>query len=294
VTIVVAALVQRWVLAQLAYAAIFVVMLQFALRRFLARSSGRRPPASFVLVPMAVAHGLAGALLIALAASTASPPWMLALGRLLVEQGVFLCLAVGIGSLVLPLMAGAPPPADLERSRAATVKLAGFAAVGVAIFASLVLEAAGLVRGGPLLRGAVVALGLGVGGGAWRPPGKPGLHRRLVWTSVWLMPLGLVGAGLYPDLRIAALHVLFIGGFSLMGFGVATHVSLSHLDLTTLALGAPRAVAVLGGTVLLAMLARVAADVSDSYFQHLGWAAALWLVGSGAWLAFLGPKLLRR
>ena len=174
------------------------------------------------------------------------------------------------------------------------MKLAGFAAVGVAIFASLVLEAAGSVRGGPLLRGAVVALGLGVGGGAWRPPGKPGLHRRLVWTSVWLMPLGLVGAGLYPDLRIAALHVLFIGGFSLMGFGVATHVSLSHLDLTTLALGAPRAVAVLGSTVLVAMLARVAADVSDSYFQHLGWAAALWLVGSGAWLAFLGPKLLRR
>jgi uncharacterized protein involved in response to NO len=108
------------------------------------------------------------------------------------------------------------------------------------------------------------------------------------------MPLGLLGAGLFPDLRIAALHVLFIGGFSLMGFGVATHVSLSHLDLEALALGSPAAVKVLGATVLLATLARVAADLSHTYFDHLGWAAALWLVGSGVWLAFLGPKLGRR
>ena len=43
---------------------------------------------------------------------------------------------------------------------------------------------------------------------------------------------------------------------------------------------------------LLATLARVAADLSDTYFDHLGWAAGLWLVGSAVWLAFLGPKLL--
>lgn len=295
VVVVIAALAEQWALAQLAYAAIFVLMLQFALRRFLTRTAGRRPPASFVLVPIAVAHGLAGALLIARASAAVTPSaWQLTLGRLLVEQGVFLCLAVGIGALVLPLMAGAPPPADVARSRDAAWRIAGYGGIGAAIFASLAAEAAGWLHAGPLVRGVVVAAGLAIGGGAWRPPALPGLHRRLVWASVWLMPLGLVGAGLFPDLRIAALHVLFIGGFSLMGFGVATHVSLSHLDLTSLALGTPRAVAVLGGTVLLATLARVAADVSQTYFAHLGWAAALWLVGSGAWLAFFGPRLLRR
>ena len=114
-----------------------------------------------------------------------------------------------------------------------------------------------------------------------------------MWLSVWLMPVGLIGAGLFPDLRIAALHVLFIGGFSLMGFGVATHVSLSHLNLEALATGRPAAVAILGATVVLAMLGRVAADLSNTYFDHLGWAAALWLVGSGVWLAFFAPKLRR-
>jgi len=291
-TITGAALAQRWALAQAAYGALFLLLLQFTVRRFVGRTAGRRPPASFVLVPIGVAHGLAGAALIAVATRPGMPEWVIALGRLFVEQGVFLCLAVGVGSLVLPLMGGAPPPADVGSSPAERWKVAGYAGLGLTILTSLILEAAGWVRLGPLLRAAVVAGGLGIGGGAWRAPGKPGLHRRLAWLAVWMMPLGLVGAGLFPDLRIAALHVLFIGGFSLMGFTVATHVSLTHLDLEELALGRPRAVAVLGFTVLLAMLARVAADLSHTYFDHLGWAAGLWLAGSAVWLAFLGPRLL--
>ncbi|MCC6765907.1 MAG: NnrS family protein [Deltaproteobacteria bacterium] len=294
VIVTAAALAGRWALAQLAYAALFLVLLQFAVRRFLGHGAARRPPASFVLVPIAVAHGLAGALLIALATRPGTSPVVLALGRLFVEQGVFLCLAVGVGSLVLPLMAGEPPPADLGSSPRERAKLAAYALLGAALCASMVVEAAGWVRLGPLCRAAVVVGGLVLGGGAARLPKKPGLHRRLVWLAVWLMPVGLVGAALAPDLRIAMLHVLFIGGFSLMGFGVATHVSLNHLDLERLALGRPPAVVALGLCMVLAMLARVGADFSEGYFDHLAWAAALWIVGAGAWLAFLGPRLLGR
>ena len=294
VTVAAAALRERWALAQLAYVALVLVLLQFAVRRFRSGGGARRPPASFVLVPIAVAHGLVGAVLIALASVPGAPAWRIGLGRLLVEQGVFLCLAVGIGSLVLPLMSGSPPPADLGSSPHERWKAVGYAALGIALGATFVLEQIGWIHLAPILRAVLVAGGLVAGGGALRRPGKPGLHRRLVWIAVWLMPIGLLGAGLFPDLRIAALHVLFIGGFSLMGFGVATHVSLSHMNLEALALGSPAAVRVLGATVLLAMVARVAADLSHTYFDHLGWAAALWLVGSGVWLAFFAPKLGRR
>lgn len=294
VTVTAGALLGRWALAQLAYAGLFTLLLQFAVRRFLGYGAARRPPASFVLVPIGVAHGVAGALLIVAATRPGAPPWAIGLGRLFVEQGVFLSLAIGIGSLVLPIMAGEPPPADLGATPRERRKLAAYAALGLGLAASMVLETAGWIRLGPIARAVIVAAGLGFGGGAWRGPRTPGLHRRLVWLSVWSMPVGLLGAGLAPDLRIAALHVLFIGGFSLMAFGVATHVSLSHLpNLERLAVGRPRAVAVLGVTMVLAMLARVAADVTDSYFDHLGWASALWIGGAGAWLAFLGPKLLR-
>ena len=66
IVVTASALTGRWVLGQLAYAGVFVLLLQFALRRFLGQGAGRRPPASFVLVPIGVAHGVVGAVLIAL------------------------------------------------------------------------------------------------------------------------------------------------------------------------------------------------------------------------------------
>jgi hypothetical protein len=191
-------------------------------------------------------------------------------------------------------MAGAQPPADLGSSPRETRKALLYAAAGATILVTLVAEKLGAERAAPVVRALVVAAGMAAGGGAWRPPGKAGLHRRLVWTAVWCMPLGLAASGLFPDYRVPALHVLFIGGFGLLVFGVATHVTLSHVALDSLAMTSPPAVAVLGACLVLAMLARVAADWSASYFAHIGSAAALWLVGTAAWLAYVGPKLLRR
>ncbi len=289
-TITGGALAEHFGVVQLGYGALFLILLQFAVRRFLGRGAGRRPPAAFVLIPFGVLHGLAGAALIA---GTAGPQ-AVKLGKLLVEQGVFLCFVVGIGSLILPLMSGSPPPADLGSSPRETRKALAYAAAGLAIAASFALEYAGWVRLGPLLRALVVVLGVGLGGGAWRAPGKPGFHRRLVWLSVWLMPLGLIASALVPDLRIAALHIVFIGGFALMAFGVATHVSLGHLGLEPLALRRPPAVVALAVGLGLALLARLVADWSDSYFAHLGWAAGCWIAGSAVWLVFFAPHFAGR
>ena len=117
-------------------------------------------------------------------------------------------------------------------------------------------------------------------------------HRKLVWLAVWLMPVGLITSALWPDYRVPALHILFIGGFSLLVFGVATHVALSHFNLEQLGLGRPPAVIVLGAAILIALGARLAADYSDTYFLHLGWAAATWILGSAVWLVFFCSKLL--
>jgi len=289
----IAAIADLWMLSELAYAAVFLLLGQFAVRRFIGRAAGRRPPAAFVLVPIAALQGLAGAVLIAAVELQNAPEWTSDLGRLMVEQGVFLCLAVGIGGLVLPLMGGASPPPDLGSSPRETQKALIYGSAGILIFVSLLLESVGLERAGPLLRAIVVAIGLVFGGGTWRMPGKTGVHRKLVWLSTWLMPAGLIISALWPDYRVPALHVLFIGGFSLMAFGVATHVALGHLDLEQLALGRPPAVIALGAAFILALLMRVGADASESYFAHLGWAAAAWIVGSAVWLLYFGPKLMR-
>ena len=284
----------QWLISEVAYACVFVLLAQFAIRRFIGRAAGRRPPAAFVMVPIAAMHGLVGAVLVAVAEFQNAPAWAEHLGKLLIEQGVFLCLAIGIGGLILPLMSGTPPPPDLGSSPRESWKAIAYATAGAAIFASLILEQLGFDRIGPLMRAIVVAVGLGLGGGAWRPPGKTGVHRKLVWLATWMMPIGLLASAMWPDYRVPALHILFIGGFGLMAFGVATHVSLTHLDLQRHALGRPPAIILMGAAFALALFIRFTADASDTYFQHLGWAGALWILGSAAWLVFLGPKLLRR
>jgi hypothetical protein len=289
-----ALVLDRLVLAELGYLALFALLLQFAVRRFLSGAARRRPPAAFVLLAVGAAQGISGAVLILARLVAEAAPWTLALGALLIQQGVFLSLVMGVGALILPLMGGTPPPADLGSTPRESWKAVGFVALGVIVAASLVAEQLGAVRVGPIVRGVAVAVGLGWGGGAWRLPGKTGLHRKLVWLAAWLAPAGLVASGLLPDYRVPALHVLFIGGFSLMAFGVATHVCLSHLDLTAEALGRPRAVVALAAGLFLALAARLAADTSQTYFAHLGSAAAAWILGSAIWLAFIVSRLLRQ
>jgi len=288
--ITVASVVEDWAAAQVGYAVIFAVLIRFAVTRFLGAASGRRPPAAFVLIPIGIAHALLGAAAIFAEATGRIPQWALGFGLLLVEQGVFLCLAIGVGSLVLPLIAGAPPPPDLGSSPSETRRALVFAAAGAAIFVTLLLEQTGWVRAGPFLRAVIVAAGLGPV--ALRATAKRGLHRQFVRVSVWMIPLGLTISALWPDYRVPALHIVFIGGFGLMAFAVATHVAVSHLDLGDLAVGRPWPVVVLGVSFSLALAARLFADASESYFVHLGWAAGCWIVGSALWLVFFAPKLL--
>ncbi len=294
VTTAFALLADLRILAEVAYLALFALLLRFALSRLLAGNGAqRRPPPSFALVPVGVSAGILGALLL-IAGSVVTAPWALGLGQLFIEQGVFLCFALGVLPLLWPLISGgaASPPLDLDLLPHGRRQAALYVVGGVAILATLVAEALGSSRAAPLVRAAIVALAVGLGAGGRYAPVRPGLHRRLVWLSGWLMPVGLAMAGIWPDYRVPALHVLFIGGFSLMALAVATHVAVSHLDLPHAAMGRPPAVVVLGVGMLLALLARLAADLSDTYFLHLGWAAGVWIVATGVWLAWLGPRLL--
>jgi uncharacterized protein involved in response to NO len=284
----VAALAERTALAEIAYLALLLLLARFAGVRLWGSGARRRPPAAFVLVPLALLNGAVGAVLVVTGGGR-----VIALGRLLVEQGVFLCLVVGVGALILPLVSGLAPPADLDASPREPRRLRAYLLLGLVVDATFVAEVAGLVRAAPLLRAVAVAAGL-VLGGSWRAPREPGLHRRLVWAGAWLTPLGLAAAALVPDYRVPALHVLFIGGFATLGLGVATHVSFGHLGLTAAARGRPPVVVALTVCLALALLARVAADWSDGYFAHIGWAAAAWIAGTAAWLAVLGPRLLGR
>lgn len=280
------------VAGQVAYAASLVVLVQFAVRRFLGRAAGRRPPASFVLVPLGFLSGLTGAVLMILA-TRVPEVWVHDLARSLLFEGVFLCLSLGVGGFFLSLATRGEAPPDLGSPGVAR-NAAGYALAGLVTLGSFALPFVGPARLGPAVRAVVAALVL-VSSGAWRPPTKPGLNRKLLWLSAWAIPTGLALAAALPEQRLGAMHVVFVGGFGLLAFAVAAHVSMGHAGLAADQNGRPWPVAVFGALFLLAMVLRaVAGLMPDRYVAWLGAAATVWMVGTITWAAFLLPKMWSR
>jgi uncharacterized protein involved in response to NO len=62
----------------------------------------------------------------------------------------------------------------------------------------------------------------------WKLPSVRTTLAWCVWTSHWLIIASVWLVAIFPLYRIDFLHVLFIGGFTLLIFAVATRVALSH------------------------------------------------------------------
>ena len=285
----IATLLEHDAAGQIAYALALLVLAQFAVRRFVARAAGRRPPASFALVPVGLAAGLVGAACSAAGLALDVPAWVLGIGRKLVFEGVFLCLALGIGAFFLPLAGRGEAAPDLDAKRPG-VALA-YLGAGLAIVSGLAIEEAGWPRLGSLLCG-VTATAVLLASGALRPPTRPGANRRLVWAAACALPIGLLGAAALPDHRIEALHVTFVGGFGLLAFAVAMHVGLGHSGRDAEQAGHPWPVVAFGALILAAMALRASAlAIPAHYFGWLGAAASLWLAGACVWAWFLFSRL---
>jgi len=285
-----AAFLDRWWLAESGTIAVLVTVVAFAARRF-AATGGRRPPAAFLLMPIGLLCAVVGAVSIAWDGS----PRAAFLGRLLVTQGCFLCLVMGAGALVLPLMGGSTPPPDLGSGPRATRAAAGYLAAGLTVVATLVAEAFGSEAAAPVVRGLVVAATLARGAGLLSPLAQPGTNRRVARLAAWLVPVGPIVAGLLPEYRVPALHLTFVGGFALLALSVATHVTASHCGgLAALRDGSAPSVRFVAAAVLLVASGRFVADATATYFEHLALAAVLWIAATAFWVARLLPAWLGR
>lgn len=290
-----AAWAERWVLSQACWLALAVMLVSFALRRFLSAQAARRPPNSFVWLPLALLMGIAGSLLTgALGLLGLAGAWLHDLGRLLLLQGLFLGLVLGVGGMVLPLITRGEPPPDAGSSRAGRLARLGHAAAAGALVLSFWIENSGSTRWGAALRAAVVLAVLLAAARIDRPPRVPGWHRRLAWISAWMVPAGYLAVSLWPLNRAAGLHVVFIGGFALMTLSVSLHVTLAHGGYPRLLVESPWQVAAYGGLLLAAVAARALVDFDAArFYAWLGISASLFLVATLAWASVVLPRLWR-
>ncbi|MBK8255215.1 MAG: NnrS family protein [Polyangiaceae bacterium] len=279
--------------AQLVYALSIVLIAQFAVRRFVSRAAGRKPPASFVLVPMGLLSGLIGAVLRVLSAMEFVPSWLGALGRTLALEGVFTCLSLGIGGFFFGLALHGDPPPDIDKKPGETKKAAILAVAGLIVIASLVLQEKGWVREALLLRAAVCTSVL-VSARGLKQPARPGVNRRTVWLAAWAIPLGLTLSAVFVNDRVAWMHVAYIGGFGLLAFAVAAHVTLGHGGDEAHRDGRPWQVIAFGALFTTAMVLRtLLGRLPDLYFGWMAATAGVWLLGAIVWAVFLVPRMWR-
>ncbi len=287
---------QAWAWSQAAWLVLAVVLISFAVRRFAAATSRRRPPAGFVWIPLSLLMGIVGSVLTGVGAIPSLDMfWLHNIGRGLVLQGMFVGLVLGVGTLAFPLMTRGQAPRDITGSAADRAAMGLHAAGALVVAGSFWIEATTSLRLAAGLRAAVALMVLVGVVELWRLPDRPGWNRWLVWFAGWMLPLGYGFAAVWPQYFSAGLHVVFLGGFALLALAVATQVTLGHRGYRAEMEGRPAAVVAIGGLMVAAIVARTLMQVDPArYFLWMGVAAALFLGATLAWMAFLLPKFLRQ
>jgi uncharacterized protein involved in response to NO len=109
-----------------------------------------------------------------------------------------------------------------------------------------------------------------------------------VWSAHWFVILAVWLVAIAPRYLINLLHVLFIGGFSLLILAIRTRVTLSHGGHSLAQERGSWPLRIGLSTGLIAMLARVGVPFAGfSYFAHLAWAGILWIGGMLFWGFYL-------
>jgi uncharacterized protein involved in response to NO len=255
----------------------------------------RRVPAVLAWVPLALAAGATGALLVA-GSELAGAVWgprLWTIGRGLLTQGFVAGLVLGVGGVLLPQLTREAPPAEAAGSGRERMLLHLLGAA--AFYASFPLEVLGDARAGMALRALVATLVLLLGAGIHRLPSVPGLHRRLAWLAAWLVPAGFWLAALLPGLRTAALHVVFVGGFAQLTLAVGAHVVLSHGGRPERLRQSPVALRLMAGLLGVAFAGRILAGLDLARIPE--WLAVAGAAFTGAvlcWGALVAPGLRAR
>jgi uncharacterized protein involved in response to NO len=287
---------QFFIAGQTAFLVAHCILLALVIRRF--RRRRQEPPETFPLVGVGLLCGMIAALLNAgIALNVVGPSWDPLAKRLLTE-GMVLLLVLGIGGFLGPRLLGfAQLPQFSKGSRLDEHRakyILGYGIAGLIILISLISEYRFGITAMAFVRAATATFVIMSTLEPWQLPAVRTTLSWCVWCANWFVISALWTVAIVPRYRVDFLHILFIGGFTLLIFAVGTRVTLSHGG-HALALERrswPLRIAVTAG--LIALLARIGAPFSGlTYFAHLAWAGILWISGVCLWGFYL-VGLIRR
>lgn len=257
------------------------------------------PPAGIVAVFLGLMCAIFGSVLQALYLHFSMPAFIYPFSRLLLYQGFLLLPIMGIGAFILPVFIGyerkravpfARDPSPAWKREATAMLL-----FSIAVISSFAVEAAGLLRTGYILRTAIVIIYLGRYIPVYR-------RHRTTGTAAWLkrlallaIPIGYAFAAAWPVYFLPWLHIVYITGFALLIWAVATRVVIAHGGKLAHCMKRSTTLWVIYGLIVLAMLTRVTADwTAELRFSHYAYAGMAWIIAALLWAGFLFRYLVPR
>ncbi len=264
---------------------VFVIIL---FKRFRERKDN--PPPNFVLVAAGMLSGIAGAALVALS-EDAQYTRAYQFGSALLNECFVLLPILGVAPFFLGKLLDLPS-SDLPESRVFSAEWKRQAAlnafIGLAIVATFFVESAHPSPTAAWVRVALITLYL-----SWRMPwrGRTFLADYLR-IGLFLVAAGFFAVALWPNYRVGELHIVFITGFNLIVFTVATRVVLGHAGQLARVRTRLWFFITTSGFLILAMVSRVTADLAPrARIIHLLAAAICWLVAALIWIIKVIPKV---
>jgi uncharacterized protein involved in response to NO len=252
-------------------------------RRFQARIAS--PPETLAAVALGLASGFAGGCIKLGVVSGWLDPGLILLGRRLLSEGMVLLFVIGIGGKLAPLLLGHPTRPPKARW------IHGAAAL--AVIGSIVAQY-GFGQEWTVWIRAIAVIGIVVWNARlWQlPPTRSALSFG-VYLSHWMLAAGVLWVAMLPRFRVEGLHLMFVGGFSILILSVAMRVVLAHRGYPLSWEKKSRPLQIGIAVLLFATFARIGAPFApDTYLMHLGIAGIAWMLGLLVWGAILVRRIL--
>lgn len=297
---------EAWAVAQILYLVWLTLLTIFVIRRARHRQNmGGKPPIELVWIPVAILHALTGTIILLLIEGQILPRTMSQMGRSMMEQGFLISIVLGIGGFLIPRILGTYQKSEITSGECCgsctcrtqkispTIKALWFHGMcGLLLFISFWLKGTPWESLDYALKGVVVPSQFFWTRTLPRYPRGVGLYAKIAWISCWMIVFGFWGAAFFPEKDIEMLHISFIGGFSLMTFAIATMVIFSHSGYVEQLKKPLWILWVVLAAIGFSLLKRLLVIFSpESYFKMLGIASSTWIIGAGAWLIYVLPKL---
>ncbi len=278
------ALLKNYELMHATFIAFVIFGFIFALKRMHSRILVLPP--TFMFIPLAFIQAAIGSIVILLCDYSIISPFYYQVGKNMIVLNTFLLLIMGIAGFLAPRLMGHVSYFNKKIIWLHILVMAGFAM-------SVMFDFLGQYQLSHLFRVMLVTLELLMTTKMSHKPQVTYTYVYLLWGALWMIVLGLWLSWIIYAYRIAFLHVVFIGGFSLLVIVVASRVVFTHSGFASLIEARRSFLWFVASLILLALVTRVSADfMPDAYFLHLAAASSVWLIAILIWLIQISSKLL--